>query len=329
MENITCVHPYDGELPKCISFKTFKYNYLKDLINQNDSGLKDNMIAHSIQCIEFKNNHIKINNDNCISCMFCVFGCPDNRIEIHNDTKLIAKCSSFNLDYYNSLKDDYKELFKGDLINMPKLKTTQFSVVFKDFNDFTSKNETTNISVWGANTLKYLASNSDNRISLEVGMIINTRDRGGRLDICLYDNNNLYVAEAKVSFKKMITEGRYLSQMIAYEEELEKTIAETTKINEYYKFLLIGGNEKDLLPFNHPKCSSKAGNLSFDFYNSCIEHNIKFISANALLALGKLKLHGFNINISMIINDLYNKEYVGLLSCGFIDKNLNIITIDF
>lgn len=327
--NKRCPYQYHTQLPLCISLEVTKYNYLIDLLLDKNGSKKELMIAHLIDCIEFKNNSIDIKNENCINCMYCVFGCPGNNIEIDNSYKLSALCSDFVTDYPNRIKKNtIDKLFNGEFIKLPKIRLSQFRVKYKSFSAFTSVNETKNISVWGANCMKFLSESSNPKVGLEIGMQIKSRDRGARLDICLLNNNLLLVAEAKVTFSKMIVENRYLSQMIAYEEEINSTISSLQEDIKHFKFLLIGGEECDLLPPNHPKCTSNVGNQSSDFYKNCINNDIFFISANALLSLGLKKLFNSNLfSFEKIAKIIFSSKNVGLLSSGLVQKNYEIVTL--
>lgn len=323
-----CLYSFKTKLPSCILLRVYRYSYLKDFISNTRTSFQDLSIATKIECIEFKGGPIDIRNENCINCMFCVFGCPGNNIEVKKDFSLKAMCSNFSTNYDDKLLLDKLDLFfTGEFIKLPEIRLRQLSVKYKSFEDFTSKEETTNIAVWGANTLKYLSNSIESRIAIEVGLKITTRDRGGRLDICLINNNILLVAEAKVSFEKMMNEGRYVSQLIAYEEELE--LATTSSDIQYCKFLLIGGPESDLLPTSHPMCTSKVGGRGQLFYNALEEHNFFFISANALLSLSLLKLNkGDNYSIENIYKKLFSKGNLGLLSSGIVcRKGDNIVIV--
>jgi NAD-dependent dihydropyrimidine dehydrogenase PreA subunit len=325
--NKKCAYTYDSKLPPCVILRVHKYSYLSDFINDKKSRVDDLAIALKIDCIEFKGDHIDIKNENCINCMFCVFGCPGNNIEVRNNFYLEAVCSNFKIDYNDKLEDSVlDELFSGKFIKLPSIRLQQFRIRYKSFEEFTSKDETTNISVWGANTMKYLSSSVNPRIGLEVGMKITNRDRGGRLDICLLNKGLLFVAEAKISFDKMMNEGRFESQLIAYEEELKLATLET-EIN-YFKFLLVGGAESDLLPFTHSECTSKVGNRATSFYNTVIKNNFFFISSNALLSLALLKLfRGESYSIENIYKKIFSKNVLGMLSCGLIVNNNGIIAV--
>jgi NAD-dependent dihydropyrimidine dehydrogenase PreA subunit len=313
-----CLYDYESKLPPCVILRVYKFSYLSDFITDNKSKLNDLAVALKIECIEFKGNHIDIRNENCINCMFCVFGCPGNNIEIRNDFSLKAMCSNFTLDYDDKLGSSILDkLFFGEFIELPKIRLQQFKVKYKSFEDFTSKDETTNIAVWGANTLKYLSKSNNPRIGLEVGMKISSRDRGGRLDICMLNENLLFVAEAKISFDKMMNEGRFEAQLIAYEEELKATTTDTNI--SYYKFLLIGGPESDLLPYSHKDCTSKVGNRATLFYDTVIKNDFFFISSNALLSLSLLKLFkGDMYSIENIYKEIFKDGIIGLLSSGLV-----------
>jgi len=324
-----CLYKYESNLPPCLIMRIFKYGYLKDFLSDNNKNFSDKMVSHTLNCIEFKGDHIDIKNENCINCMFCVFGCPGNKIEIRTDFYLKAMCSNFQTEYENKIdKSSLNRLFMGSFLSLPSIKLSQLRVKFKSFKEFTEKDETKNISVWGANTLKYLSKSSNPRIGLEIGMIITKRDRGGRLDICLLNDDKLFVAEAKVSFTKLMEEGRYISQLLAYDEEIKSTLIGKYSNIRHYKFLLIGGSESDLLPQNHQLCTSKTGNLSDKFYHSIIENNFFFISANALLALGLLKLfYGEKYSLENICNPIFSSGNLGLLTNGIVTLKKGIPAI--
>lgn len=308
-----CAFTYK-DLQPCLTLKTNKFNYIKDFIENKPMNQKSHMIAHTIGCIDSRNNSININEDKCINCMFCVFSCPGNYIKINENYSLEPECSECQLK-----KCEAKDLSKETLIDLPKIKTLNPETKFKNFEDFTRIDEVKNISIWGAKVLEFLSNEDNPRVALEVGMNITNRNRGGRLDICTTNNDKIVVAEAKVSFQKMVEEDRYVSQMIAYNEELASILMN----DNFYTFLLIGGSETDLLPSSHPKCTSNLGNRSKIFYKKLIKHNIHFVSANSLLNLGLMKLkYGDSYSLDFITKLLFSKNVVGILSSGIV-KNLN------
>lgn len=330
MNNIgTCPFEF-SKLPPCIMVKTFQWAYLKDFLldNRKKNTIHDLLVAHNIDCIEFKRNHISVKNSHCISCMFCVFACPSHYVEVHQNLELFAMCSNFKIDYKNKLSENQlNSYFRGNLLDLPSIEFSHLKIKYKDFQSFTEINETKNISVWGANTIKFLSKSDHIRIGLEIKMNIQSRDRGGRLDICLLSENHLIVAEAKVNFRKMAQENRYLSQMLAYENEILDTLQNLNSSIKYYKFLLIGGNETDLLPPTHPNCTSNEGKQATIFYENLKKHQLFFISANALLTLGILKLFkGNDFAIENILDKTFENG-LGLLTCGLIDQNMEIKNI--
>lgn len=331
MDTGTCPFEFNKNRPPCIVVRTYQWADLKDFIEDKRKGNSVNnlMIAHNIDCIEFKTNHVSIKNEKCIKCMFCVFGCEGNYIEIYNGFELLALCSNFKQDYQSKISEqEFKKWFNNKLVQLPEIELSHLKIKYYSFQEFTEVDETNNIAVWGANTMRFLSKSKNNRIGTEIKMNIITRDRGGRLDICLLSEKHLIVAETKVSFNKMMQEGRYLSQMLAYEDEISKTLDRLKTNLKHYKFLLINGSECDLLPFNHECCSSKEGNQSNIFYNSISKHEIFFASANALLLLGILKLFkGDKYSIENVLDRVMVNGNLGLLSCGVINSNFDIIPL--
>ncbi|NRP52358.1 MULTISPECIES: hypothetical protein [unclassified Marinobacterium] len=314
-----CKYKYIDSLPPCINFKTPKYSYLNDFLENKSTRTQKNMITHSINCIKKVDGGIEIKETNCISCMLCLFNCPGNLIQLKDNLNLIAKCDSYGQDV--NLHNSSLQLFNGELIELPKILTLNPAIKYKKFEDFTAVDETKNISIWGAGILRFLMSEQNPRLALEVGMQIKNRDRGGRLDIVAMSQNQIFVAEAKVSFQKMIDEQRYLAQMLAYEDELSEAIPSHNTTINFHKFLLIGGNESDLLPPAHLECTSNTGNQAATFYKNIDEHEIFFISANALLCLGLLKImSGNKLSLDYLSEKIFVKNAVGLLSNGLIVK---------
>ena len=87
------------------------------------------------------------------------------------------------------------------------------------------------------------------------------------------------------------------------------------------------GKESDLLSANI--VGSTAGPKGKLFYNVLHEHNLFFISANALLALGLMKLY---ISIkSYTLENLYkimiDKRYAGILSSGVVTKDERLLPL--
>jgi len=174
--------------------------------------------------------------------------------------------------------------------------------------------------------MKFLSSSLEPRLALEVNLKIKQRDRGGRLDICLFNVNDkyLFVAETKISMTDMIREGRFEAQMIAYETELQNECPVDIK---KCKFLLIGGEESEMLPPDIEGCTAYKAHSDL-FYDIICKNHFFFISANAMLALGLMKM--FVSQRTYCLENLYeimtNSNYIGLLSSGVVTKDRKIIS---
>lgn len=322
---------YADNLPDapCITFNTFKYSYINDFFNDNRGNKKKFSVPVNIECIKKCNDKVGVVNERCINCMYCLFGCIGNRILISTEIHPTEMCVDVTREEIESLKNTFlPTLFKGTFIKLNSVPYSSIKVRYKNFDSFTSVDETKNIAVWAANAMKYLSNSLEPRLSLEVGVNIVTRDRGGRLDISLLNTleKKAFIAETKVSFKKMIDEGRYESQMLAYHNELEKECPNDTTFN---LFLLIGDKESDLLPPEHP-CNTADKNKSRLFYDTLKKRGIFFVSANSLLALGLMKLFVSceQYNLEMLEKLIQSKKYLGLLSSGIVTKDFDIISLE-
>lgn len=323
-----CLYSDTCENAPCLSIRMRKYSYLEDFLeNKSKQNERAYSVPLQIECLKLEKDKLNIQSPKCINCMFCVFGCIGNRILINQNIHPTQMCVDVTSSQIEDLKNVFlPSLFQGKFINIPQVPFSQIRVKYKHFEDFTSVNETKNIAVWGANAMKYLSSSLEPRVSLEVGVVISERDRGGRLDISLYNlkDSFLFVAETKVSFKAMMDEHRYESQMMAYETELNNKCPKEIK---RCKFLLIGGCESDLLPFNNHNCTS--ANSAKLFYDVINQRGLFFISANAMLALGLMKMFVSQQKYSLesLYEIITNNEYAGILSSGLVKRDGSIIPL--
>jgi hypothetical protein len=323
-----CLYSDTCENAPCLSIRMRKYSYLEDFLkNKSKQNERAYSVPLQIECLKLENDKLNIQSPRCINCMFCVFGCIGNRILINKNIHPTEMCVDVTSSQIEELKNVFlPSLFQGKFINIPQVPFSQIRVKYKNFEDFTSVDETKNIAVWGANAMKYLSSSLEPRVSLEVGVVISERDRGGRLDISLYNlkDSFLFVAETKVSFKAMMDEHRYESQMMAYETELNNKCPKDIK---RCKFLLIGGCESDLLPFNNPNCTS--ANSAKLFYDVINQRGLFFISANAMLALGLMKMFVSQQKYSLesLYEIITSSEYAGILSSGLVKRDGSIIPL--
>ncbi|MBR1941254.1 MAG: hypothetical protein IJ845_07985 [Bacteroidaceae bacterium] len=314
----------------CIVIPMYKYSYLENFMDdiKHTKGVQRHSVPIKISCLKSqKDGHSRfiVKDEICVNCLFCVFGCIGNKILISKKYHPLEFCYDISQEEIEGLSIEVSKLFKGEFIHLPKVPLSQLSIKYKSFEDFTSVKETENIAVWTANALKFLSSSMEPRVALEVGLQISQRDRGGRLDVTLLNikDKYLFVAETKVDFIHMIREGRYESQMIAYETELSQVPCNVKRA----KFLVIGGKESDLLPTNI--IGSTAGPRGKQFYDVLNEHSLFFFSANSLLALGLMRLY---VSIkSYSLENLYkimvDKRYVGVLSSGVITYDKKLIPL--
>lgn len=323
---MSCPYNQQSGLPPCISVYSKKWGYLKDFLLNRSKGDQYLSIVHSIKCIDILKTQIKI-NDYCIKCLFCVLNCPGNLISFKKDFTPEEGCSEFVESNNKIDKNAVQNFFTNELVKIPYLHVLSSKKPYNTLDEFTEINETKNIAVWAASLIKYLSKDINCRLGLEIKMIIESRDRGGRLDICLLSNENvLLAAETKISFAKMMQEGRYVSQMISYKEEINKNLQDLTLSEiKNYEFLLIDGRESDLLFSTHKDCSTKVGNQSEIFYKNIVEHNLFFISATALwaLSLKKLFIDKDKYSIENILGKMVQGKDYGLVSAGVITRDVN------
>ena len=307
----------------CIVMKLHKYSYLKDFLedNRHKKSIEPHSVPLIIECLvrqEDSEHSFSVTDERCINCMFCIMGCTGHRILITNKVHPTEFCHDVNPIEFRGLKETFiNSLLNGKFVDLPPVKIGQLKPKYKRFEDFTGIDERKNIAVWTANAMRYLSTSLEPRVALEVGVQIAKRDRGGRLDVSLLNLKDrfLFVAETKVSFDKMIQEGRYESQLLGYETELEA-------VDNYgykrAKFLVIGGKESDLLhPDQEYSTSGPRGRL---FYQVLNKHKFFFFSANALLALSLKKMFVSieKYSLENLYEFMTNGEYIGLLSCGLV-----------
>jgi len=252
--------------------------------------------------------------------------------------EVINKFNFFRIGMCN-IKTDKKEfvtrLFSGRYPQIPTFNKEKDSFNNHNrFEDFTSVDEVENLSLWSLSWLKYLSYATEVRLGKELEIIQIGNPRDGRLDIVALAENQLLVLEAKVKLAKLLSEGRYLIQIPNYSKEIKNIVNNHFKWTEenwnVNVLLLIGGEETDLYPPDHPDCTTgKVGNISKIFYESIIEKNIHFISANALWALAVLsevsnvRIPWFNLLPSLFMNP----QTIGLLSGGIVTSQNSKIKV--
>jgi len=322
----------DSEYAPCYAITTNRCHDLKDMLNGVFKVDSPRSVPVKVGCLQLAENHKQFDvlSAKCINCMFCVFGCTGHRGLLSCDFKLKKLCYDLNQHEFSELKNNLlPKLFTGKFIELPKVETSNIKVKYQDFESFTSVDETENIAVWSANAMKYLSCSMEPKISLEVH-VKKTGARDGRLDVTMYNMRDRYlmVAETKTTFEDMMKDMRFESQLFAYNKELDNRCGSLIK---HCTFLIIGGKESSLLPQTHPQCTSVTGNQAGQFYSILQNRGYFFISANAMLALGLKKM--FDSMQKYSLENIFDKvistgNYVGLLSCGAIDRNLNVVNVD-
>ena len=326
-----CLYADTANDAPCIIIPMYKYSYLENFMEdvKHTKGVQRHSVPIKISCLKKTNNdHARfvVKDEICVNCLFCVFGCVGNKILISKKYHPLEFCYDITQNELDILSVEVSKLFRGESLRLPKIPLSQLSVKYKSFEDFTSVKETENIAVWTANALKFLSSSMEPRVALEVGLQISQRDRGGRLDVTLLNIKDkfLFVAETKVDFAHMMGEGRYESQMVAYETELNQIPDEVKRA----KFLVIGGKESDLLPPNIT--GSTSGPRGKMFYNVLREHGLFFFSANALLALGLMKLYVSikEYSLENLHKIMIDRNYLGILSSGVITNDEKLLPLN-
>jgi len=326
-----CLYADNRQDAPCAFLQMYKYSYLANFIDdeRHSKGKSSHSVPLLVRCLkngEDTDSRFSVKDECCINCMFCVFGCVGNRILLTDRLHPKKFCYDITAEELSELENTASKLFRGTFIQLPKVPISQLSVKYKSFESFTAVDETKNIAVWTANAMKFLSASLEPRLSLEVGLRIYQRDRGGRLDVTLLNTRDryLFIAETKVDFNHMMAEGRYESQMIAYETELEQVDNSIKRA----KFLVIGGRECDLLPSSVK--GSTSGPRADLFYSVLRLQNLFFFSANALLALGlqKLYISTKKYSLESLYSIINSKNYVGLLSSGVVTIEGDIIALD-
>ncbi len=313
---------HKNQIDNCIKLQIDRWSYLRDFLQNKSSGRRTFSIIPQIGCISIKGSRLIIDKTKCIKCLFCVTGCPN--IIIDENFSFLPVENKESPPKNKFITDYAYRIFRGSLVAIPTIGSFNIEKKFNSLREFTEIDETQHISIWAARLLHYLSDDKTARLGLEVGMLIQEKDRGGRMDICMLSNDeNLFIVEAKVSFEKMMQEGRYVDQILSYRKETNKTLS-NLNLSDYnqYIFLLIDGKESDLLYPSHQDCTSNIGNQSEHFYEILNRYKIFFLSSQALwsLALKKMFIDGEVYSLEKVFNRIYREENHGLLSAGIVSS---------
>lgn len=323
------IHKVKDKLPKYtfINIPTYsnrpKYTKFKNFLEDNTTNIEPWLTCDSIEALVLNNDSVCIEDSKCISCFLCLSSQRDLKNLESDINKILVKI----IPNYSELSEiiNKNDIFNGKLIELPIYTGKR---KYHRFSDFTSINETKHISMWGCSVLAFLSSDSSPRIGKEIEIKKMDHPRDGRLDICILSNNKLLICESKVNLDSLLSENRYRIQIPSYMSECKKFIDDyNSKFNENISFrlpMLIGGEETDLLPPNHPLNSSITGNKSNRFYNNLIRHNIQFISADALWSMVlRSMIKKKRLCWDLLFDRIFDENTIGLLSAGRVIKKDN------
>ena len=307
--------PTYSNQPKFTKFK----NFLENNTLSNSHRLTCNNIT--LNALFIKEESLYIDRDKCIGCLLC-FSSQKKWGISHQRTLDILKKIIPNFDTMSRLINS-SDIFNKNIIDLPIYLGNR---KIRSFSEFTSHHETLHISLWGCSVLNFLSSNDTSRIGKEIEILKSNNPRDGRLDICVISGNKIIICESKTNFDYLINENNYRLQVPSYNNECRKLIDEHNAKNKCSKvfqiYLLIGGEETDLLPPDHPMCTSIVGKKAKRFYADIIKHNIKFISANALwLMMLRSMVLGKKVCWDLLLDQIFQTNTIGLLTSGIIETD--------
>lgn len=125
-----CLFSDTAQKAPCFSIGLKKYSYLHNFLNDESKGRETRYsVPVKIQCLLAKENGFSIEDNRCINCMFCIFGCPANRVLINNTLHPIDICVDVSKTRNDELHNIIlPNLFNGKFINLPRVK---FSVTIQ------------------------------------------------------------------------------------------------------------------------------------------------------------------------------------------------------
>lgn len=226
-------------------------------------------------------------------------------------------------------------MFCGRSVTIPNFNISSNSFNhYSRFEDFTSRDEVRNLSLWSISCLKNLSFDKNVRLGKELEIIQNNNPRDGRLDVVALCDEQFLVFEVKVGLSSLLKEGRYKYQIPAYVKECVNLIKNDNYQNENNQridvILLIGGEETDVYPSEHPDCTTgQVGNISKIFYDSVKEYGFKFLTANALWSITAYsEIMYTKIYWTKIITELLSDDQnIGLVSGGVVRREGDLVKV--
>jgi ferredoxin len=285
----TCPHFALSEIPSCIALTSGVYANVQAFIAGNlpvrEIRTLFPLVVAGCLTRDAESNSIKVNREKCIGCGFCIAGCPSRSFALIDSIQPNSQCGSgfkFSSDHFKLLKSDNisNQVF-------PKLSiavTDNKSAEHQSISNFTGSDEVKNLSPWAAQLASYICG-EESQVALEVHIEIEGMPRAGRLDVCVRSEHGFFIFESKKNFKSMMIENRIFDQILDYRYEIDQIKADHVPQSQRRLFTLIGGEETDLFPENHPECSSFDLEASKRLFEWLQKNNGKVVSAQGLLWL--------------------------------------------
>lgn len=297
------------------AYSKFK-NFLLGKVEKYEYRLTCN---RAIDALAANDNGLSIDIDRCIGCLACLCSQRSPFQLLHSDiVDIINAAIPTSEQLRQSIYSN--SLCSGDLKQMPQKEG--LSPKINSFDQYTAENEVDHIALWVTIMLQFLASDNNARIGKEIQIANPISPRDNRLDTCCLSYDRILVGETKISLDSLLQENRYRTQIPSYQAVIESQVQEHNALYGQHKeamvLLIIGGRETDLLPFDHPHCTSLVGDHSLRFYNDIISYNIRFISAHLIWTMSLYSL----IMRKRLCWDLFfsqvfaNQNVLGILSGG-------------
>lgn len=317
----------DGQLPFC-TFKIPQYsnkpayskfrNFLTGKIEKYEVRLTCNKTISALVA----DGNLYINADRCIMCMACLCSQYNPFVYLSTDITNILTDIIPKLKQLRGINPE--TLFDGTLTQIPRRGT--LSLQINSFSQYTSENEVDRIAMWVTIMLQFLASDKNARVGKEIQIANPISPRDNRLDACCISHDKILIGETKNTVDSLLQENRYRIQIPSYQTVIDNLLGEHNALyGQHYKamvLLIIGGHETDLLPHQHPQCTSIIGDRSQRFYDDIVSNNIKFVSANLLwiMAVHSLITHKrlcWDLFIPQVFS---NPNVLGIVSGGQVMK---------
>jgi hypothetical protein len=215
------------------------------------------------------------------------------------------------------ITEQANSFFNGAPLKIPS--SLMPGIVYRNFEEWTSKKETAHISPWILAALRTLFG-FELQSGLEVEIDLPGEPRPGRLDVVALHGEKLISIEAKTTISEAMKGSRFIEQVPKYQREIDAAIRKTGRTEiEPILFLVVGGSEQPLGLTTLGEMNPTAVGLAF--LRLCEDYKIRFITANALwqLVARRILLPTATRELSLEhIMGIMNNGRLGLCSSGYI-----------